>query len=133
MAAETRGDVPGPVDLPRLVSRARGQRIAWTATSQDLNVNLIILERDERIEAHRNDEVDVLMIGIEGSGKIIIDGAASRVTPDTAIIVPRGSTRSVTVLRPPFAYLTCHRQRREIWPSPGGRRDRGEETVTDAG
>lgn len=115
-------NVPTPVDLPRLAALARGQRIAWTATSEDLNVNLIVLGEGETIEAHRNTEVDVLVVGIDGSGEVVIDGVPRRITPDTALVIPRGAERGMRVLRAPFAYLTCHRQRARLWPTPAARR-----------
>lgn len=113
---------PHVVDLPRLAARAKNQRIAWTSTSQDLNVNLIVLQRDERIETHRNDEVDVLIVGIDGTGEISIDGATARITPDTAIIVPLGAERGLLALTSSFAYLTCHRQRKQLWPTTQSRK-----------
>ncbi|HLT18226.1 MAG TPA: hypothetical protein VKZ96_02130 [Thermomicrobiales bacterium] len=114
-------DVPGPVDLPRLAALARGQRIAWSTTTEDLNVNLIVLRDGEAIEAHRNAEVDVLVVGIDGTGEVVIDGVARRITPDTAIVIPRGAERAMRVLSAPFAYLTCHRQRARLWPAPARR------------
>lgn len=130
MTAEDPGDGSRPVDLSRLVARAKDQRIAWAIQSADLNVNLIVLQRDERIQAHRNDEVDVLIVGIDGVGEITIDGTASQITPDTAVIVPKGTTRALTALEAPFAYLTCHRHRRQLWPSAGPRQNDDREPET---
>ena len=49
------------------------------------------------------------------------DGVARRITPDTAIVIPRGAERAMRVLSAPFAYLTCHRQRARLWPAPARR------------
>lgn len=106
-----------PVDLPRLVATAGNQRIAWSTTSRDLHVNLIVLQQGESIPLHRNDEVDVLIVGIDGAGEIAINGAVHRLTPDTTVLIPQGTERSVRSLRIPFAYLTCHRRREMLWPA----------------
>ncbi|MEZ4523460.1 MAG: hypothetical protein R3A46_17730 [Thermomicrobiales bacterium] len=117
------GDVE-PADLAALVKRAEDRRVAWNASSQDLNVNLIVLHAGERVDAHRNDEVDVLIVGIEGSGEISVDASAFRITPGTAVVVPRGASRSIRAAESRFAYLTCHRRRKELWPEPPARRSR---------
>lgn len=127
MTAKGQGDGSQPVDLPQLVARATNQRIAWAVQSADLNVNLIVLQRDERIEPHRNDEVDVLIVGIDGIGEITIDGTTSQITPDTAVIVPKGTARALAALEPPFAYLTCHRHRKQLWPTSNPARSRDRE------
>jgi quercetin dioxygenase-like cupin family protein len=117
MTNENGDGSPTVVDLPRLVALARGQRVAWSAASADLNVNLIVLQQGESIQPHRNDEVDVLVVGIDGSGELLIDGKRLRLTPDTAILIPRGAERGATALQAPFAYLTCHRRRGHLWPA----------------
>ncbi len=122
---------PEATDLVELVAQAQGQRIVWTAKSQDLNVNLIVLNPGEQIEEHCNDEVDVLIVGVDGAGEFVVDGSSSRVTPNTALILPRGSARSVRPLGAPFAYLTCHRQRKQLWPKSEGRRNHTGESESD--
>ncbi len=113
---------PEPINLLRIADRVKGQRIAWSASSEQLNVNLIILQQDERIDVHTNDEVDVLIVGIDGVGEITIGDVARRITPSAAVVVPRGVARGMSAVEAPFAYLTCHQQRATLWPTSTNRR-----------
>ena len=69
------GTGPGQmVDLDALVNAATAPGAAWTHQSDDLNVNLLVFASGEGIAEHVNAEVDVLLVGIEGTGAVTIDG-----------------------------------------------------------
>src|SRR5215213_5986607 len=77
-ASESAGPATGQgqevVDLPALARSATAPGAIWTRQSQDLNVNLLVFASGQGVEEHANAEVDVLLIGIEGTGAVTIDG-----------------------------------------------------------
>ena len=67
---------------------------------------------------HVNDEVEVVIVGIAGSGFVRVDGEEHPVSNGTLTFVPRGVRRSTRSLSEDFADLTVHRRR---GPLQGGR------------
>jgi mannose-6-phosphate isomerase-like protein (cupin superfamily) len=110
------------VDLPA-IAQAADRRLAWSAASEDLQLNLLVLVTGEAVEEHLNAEVDVLLVGVEGSGAIEVEGVRHTLEPGQALIVPKGTRRSIAGTGDRFAYLSCHRRRGGLWPvrreSPG--------------
>ena len=98
-------------------ARAADRRLAWSVGSEDLNLNLLVLISGETVEEHLNAEVDVLLVGIAGTGSVTIDGVEHGLTAGQALIVPKGVRRSIASASERFAYLTCHRRRAGLWPS----------------
>ena len=113
MSAGRRADV---VSLWAAESAAAGRRIAWTHAGEDLNVNLVILAVNERVDEHVNSEVDVLIAGMGGDGVVTVDGTDHPLSADHLLIVPKGSRRSIPPRGGPLTYLTCHRRRAGLWP-----------------
>lgn len=104
-------------DLPHLAGLALGRKPAWSHQSEDLSLNLISCTAGQRIDRHGNPEVDVLVIGIDGSGTVEIDGHQLVLRPGQAIIIPKGTQRALHCGDEHFAYLTCHRRRSGLWPT----------------
>jgi mannose-6-phosphate isomerase-like protein (cupin superfamily) len=88
----------------------------WTDQSEDLNVNLLVLARDEGIAGHVNAEVDVLLVGVAGAGVVEVDGAEYPVGSGQVLLIPKGAQRAIRSGGDRFAYLTCHRRRSGLWP-----------------
>ncbi len=108
--------VPDVINLPALVRAAVADGPVWTHTSTDLNVNLIVVNGPGGVPDHTNDEVDVVFIGVEGTGTIVIDGVHHQLTAGSLVIVPKGTRRGLTVTEGRCAYVTCHRRRTPLWP-----------------
>lgn len=106
---------PPFVNLLQLAEEPQ-HRIAWSASSDDLNTNLLTLKPGEAVEPHRNDEVDVLLVVITGEGTLTVSGEQHRLAPSVAVIIPKGTERAITS-ETSLAYLTCHKQRRGLWPT----------------
>lgn len=104
------------VSLIELVDAAEHNGPAWSQSTDDLNVNLVVLTTGNSIAEHVNGEVDVLLVGVEGSGHITIDGQATALAAGQLIIVPKDVPRSITPTGARFAYLTCHKRRARLWP-----------------
>lgn len=58
-----------------------------------------------------NDEVDVLLVGVSGSGEVRINGRSHGLSGGTLIFIPKGALRSTHDNSADFAYLTLHRRR----------------------
>jgi quercetin dioxygenase-like cupin family protein len=108
----------GVVDLADVASTAGVPGVAWSRQSDDLNVNLVVFGRDGGVEAHVNTEVDVLIVALAGEGILEVDGTFRPLRAGQAVVVPKGSRRSIRGASDRFAYLTCHRRRAGLWPAP---------------
>jgi quercetin dioxygenase-like cupin family protein len=60
---------------------------------------------------HVNEELDVVFVGVAGSGLVRVDGEEHALSAGTLVFVPRGVRRSTVALSEGFAYLTVHRRR----------------------
>ncbi|HEX6421616.1 MAG TPA: cupin domain-containing protein [Acidimicrobiales bacterium] len=109
-----------PVDL--LATEASGDGVAWSAAPEGVNANLVVLGPGAAIGRHRNDEVDVLVVVLDGSVTVTVGGSAHDVPAGSAGVVPRGSDRSIRAGAGGARYLSIHRTRGSIGlrPRPGG-------------
>jgi quercetin dioxygenase-like cupin family protein len=101
------------MDLNELAAAA-GERagVIWTLEgSGDLNANLVRFDRGGGVGEHLNDEVDVLFLGVAGSGIVRVGGEEHPLSAGRLVFVPRGVGRSTVALFDGFAYLTVHRRR----------------------
>jgi quercetin dioxygenase-like cupin family protein len=65
-----------PVNL-RDIAAPAGDRVGviWTLdTSSELNANLVRFGAGQGVEEHVNDEVEVIVVGVSGSGIVAVDG-----------------------------------------------------------
>ena len=98
------------VDLATIVGTGDG--VHWTlATPGDLNANLVVLDPGHAIEAHTNNEVDVVMVVLAGTGHATVDGVERELRPDVLLHIPRGTSRAVVADDAGMRYLTVHRRR----------------------
>jgi mannose-6-phosphate isomerase-like protein (cupin superfamily) len=110
------------IDLAALAKDAGEGRPVWSGASEDLNLNLVVLQGDSRVEEHVNNEVDVLLVGVEGSGSVHIDDASYSVVAGQMLVIPKSTRRSIACSGARFAYLLCHRRRAGLWPAGVPRR-----------
>jgi quercetin dioxygenase-like cupin family protein len=104
-------------DLIAIARVDNQRRLAWSAQSDDLNTNLVVLTPDTAVEPHVNREVDVLIVGVDGEGFVTIDGDEQSFHAGEVILIPKGRERATRAGDAPFAYLTCHRRRAGLWPT----------------
>ena len=89
--------------------------VLWTLElGEDLNANLVRFATGEGVGEHVNDEVDVLVLGVSGSGVVSVDGDEQPLASGMIAIVPKGARRSIRSASEDFAYLTVHRRRGPI-------------------
>jgi quercetin dioxygenase-like cupin family protein len=114
------------VDLKEISDGARGHGgTVWTLEgSEDLNANLVRFPSGGGVEGHVNEEVDVMMVGIDGHGKVTVDEREHHLSAGGLVFVPKGARRSVRGESDGFAYLSIHRRRGPIKLGGAGRRSR---------
>ena len=105
-------DAVPPVDLATLAADGTRRGTLWRLDGEDLQANLVWLGRGDRIEPHRNDEVDVLVVVVSGRGELILDGQVHPLAPMVLAHLPKGTVRAVVAVDGPLAYLSVHRRRR---------------------
>ena len=101
------------MNLDELVASA-GDRVGviWTLErGSDLNANLVCFGAGGGVGEHVNEEVDVLFLGVAGSGSVCVSGEEHVLSAGTLVFVPRGVRRSTSASTDGFAYLTVHRRR----------------------
>ena len=100
-------------DLNRLAAAAGGREGAiWTLEEGgDLNANLVRFDARGGVGKHVNEELDVVLVGVGGSGFARVSGEEHPLSAGTLVFVPKGAERSTAALSDGFAYLTVHRRR----------------------
>lgn len=89
-----------------------GDGVHWTLErDSDLNVNLVHLDPGHEVGDHANDAVDLLLVGLDGTGEAVVDGRLHDLGPGVALHVPKGARRLVRGGALGFTYLTVHRRR----------------------
>lgn len=101
------------MDLKEISVDARGHKgTVWTLEgSEDLNANLLRFPAGTGVGEHVNEEVDVVMVGIDGLGTVMVDGREHHLSADGMVFVPKGAHRSIRSESDGFAYLSIHRCR----------------------
>src|SRR5215203_1273057 len=101
------------VNLSEIAESATGKEgVVWTLEgSEDLNANLVRFGAGGGVGEHVNDEVDVLIVGVSGSGLVGVDGEEHPLSNGVIVFVPRGARRYTRALSEDFAYLSVHRRR----------------------
>jgi quercetin dioxygenase-like cupin family protein len=108
------GDVSHAVDLGR-VGGGSGPR--WGMESAELNATLLAWPPGHTIAQHSNDERDVLLIVLQGSACVAIDGIEHQLAAEHLLLIPRGSMRGITAGSDGARYLSIHRRRGPLVPS----------------
>jgi quercetin dioxygenase-like cupin family protein len=99
------------IDLGSVSTRGR-PGVVWSLPhGGDLDANLVRLEPDGTIGAHRNHDVDVVLSVIAGHGELIIDDATHLLRGDVLALVPRGARREIRAGADGVTYLSIHRRR----------------------
>jgi quercetin dioxygenase-like cupin family protein len=117
-------DAASAVDLTGLAAAGNRPGALWRLDGEDLQANLIRLGLGDRIQPHRNDEVEVLMVVVAGRGDFTLDGQVHPLAPMALGHVPKGTVRAVVAVDEPLAYLAVHRRRSsglQVGRTPSGR------------
>jgi len=109
----------GPVDL----SGFAGCGPVWGMATEDLNATLLHWQAGEGVAEHVNPDLDVLLVVIAGSGAVDIDGREHAVRSGQALLLPKGTARSIRGGPGGLRYLSVHRTRPGLQIEPAVRTD----------
>jgi quercetin dioxygenase-like cupin family protein len=104
-------DIVPPIDLASLAAAGDRPGALWRLDGEDLQANLIWLGLGDRIQPHRNDEVEVLMVVVAGQGELTLDGRVHSLAPMALVHVPKGTVRAVVAVGGPLAYRSTAARR----------------------
>ena len=95
------------VDLGSL----QGHGPVWGTATEELNATLLVWRAGEGQPEHVNEERDVALVALAGSGTLVVDGREHPLAGGALAIVPRGSTRAVVAGPDGLRCLSIHRRR----------------------
>jgi quercetin dioxygenase-like cupin family protein len=85
----------------------------------DLDANVVLLQPGASVGVHVNGEVDVLIVGITGTGEVFVDGDAHPLRPGVVVHVAKGAARGVEASSSgALLYVTTHRARAGLGIGP---------------
>lgn len=119
---EPPGGESWPVGQPVDLRRSAGRELGWRLASDDLNATLVAWAPGRGVVEHVNDELDVLIVVLDGEGVVAVDGASHMMRAPSAILVPRGAARAISAGAPGLRYLSIHRRRTLQIDAPAVRR-----------
>jgi quercetin dioxygenase-like cupin family protein len=89
--------------------------VIWTLdASSALNVNLVRFGAGQGGEEHVNNEVEVIVVGVLGSGIVTVDREEHALSAGMLAFMPKVVRLSTERTSEDFAYLTTHRRRRPL-------------------
>ncbi len=83
----------------------------WGAASDDLNATLLVWPPGEGPAGHVNEHRDVLYVVLAGAALLEIDGESREVREGEALVVEKGTHRSLVAGAEGVRYLTAHLRR----------------------
>jgi mannose-6-phosphate isomerase-like protein (cupin superfamily) len=99
-------------DLQAVADAAGQEGVVWSLEAgSDLNSNLVRFGLGRGVGEHVNDEVDVVFVGVSGSGFVEANGREHVLEAGRLIFVPKGARRSTRSASEDFSYLTIHVRR----------------------
>lgn len=84
--------------------------------SEDLNFTLLRWAKGMGVDEHSNQEVDVLMVVLQGKGRLRVDGKSQPLIAGQAVLIPKGADRQINSDSEDFCYLNVHQRRRGLMP-----------------
>ena len=109
------------IDLQSISGLAHGGGPQWGQESEDLNLTLLSWPARHVIAPHTNNEVDVVLIAVAGTGEVTVNNQTLQLGPGLALLIPKGAERSIRSTSERFSYLSVHRRRRGLMPTIGGK------------
>src|SRR5919199_1631465 len=94
------------VNLHEIIATA-GERagVVWTLQgSEDLNANLVHFTPGRGVDEHTNVEVDVIFVGVSGSGVVMIDGDEYPLPAGAIVFAPQKNPPPPTSASKEFSY-----------------------------
>jgi quercetin dioxygenase-like cupin family protein len=87
--------------------------VIWTSeVSCDLNADLMRFGTGRGVEEHVRDGVEVIVVGVSGSGIVGADRGERTLSAGVLVFIPEGAPCATVSTSEDFAYLAVHRRRR---------------------
>ena len=90
--------------------------------TEDLNLTLLSWKAGEGVAPHVNEEVDVVLIVVDGEGEVSVGQQVLALQVGQALLIPKGCERAIRCVGERFSYLSVHRRRRGLMPTIGGKK-----------
>ncbi len=104
-------DDPGTLVVDLALAEGSGGAIWSLPHGGDLDANLVRLDAGAGIDAHVNNDVDVMVIIQSGTAELTVDGQACQLGTDHLAVIPKGVLRSIAAGSEGVSYLSVHRRR----------------------
>ncbi|GGV40939.1 hypothetical protein GCM10010293_46540 [Streptomyces griseoflavus] len=122
MTSEGSGTPPADLLLPRILcdtaelaagagDASAGALWRLAESGRQLDANVVHLPAEHRVDTHREPELDVLLLVLDGSGTLTAPDGPHALAGGTLTWLPHGSTRSIAAGPDGLTYLTVHRRR----------------------
>lgn len=99
-----------PLATVERIEASTDEGACWSATGNDLDVNLVAWLPRHGVGRHTNAAVDVLVVGIRGRGTLEVGSRSMALVPGGIHLIPQGAPRAIRATTR-LLYLTCHRRR----------------------
>jgi quercetin dioxygenase-like cupin family protein len=99
------------IDLASLDTDGPDGAVWSLPAGSDLNANLVKLSPGGHIDCHRNAEVDVVIVVVDGAGDLIVDDETHALRPHILAHIPKGAERELNAGPTGLVYLSLHRAR----------------------
>ena len=114
--------------LPRVLGEVTaatgGERgaggVMWTLSPRhrDLDSTIVALRPDDGIGAHTGPDLDVLVVVLAGTGRIVTETDPVEIRSGDLVWLPRRSRRGITAGPDGLSYLTVHQKRQALVLEP---------------
>lgn len=101
-------------DLERKSGEDLGQGAIWGMESEDLDCTLVAWSKGEGVAPHVNDEVDVLMVVMEGTVHVELPEEDRRLSEGQLLLIPKGILRRIESHSDRVVYINVHKRRRPM-------------------
>ena len=114
-----------PPSIDRVVDLTApcGFGVLWGAATADLNATLLAWDAGHSTPEHVNNERDVLLVVLSGSGLVVLDGRGYPVASAHAIVIEKGRSRRVVAGSDGIRYLSIHLRRHGLRIRTAGERE----------
>lgn len=112
-----------PEQLPRVLADvgelaaadSAGVRWKLAESGRQLDANVVRLAPHQRVDAHAEPDLDVLLLVLGGDGVLEAADGAHPMAEGALLWLPHGSRRAFTAGESGLTYLTTHRRRPGMW------------------
>jgi mannose-6-phosphate isomerase-like protein (cupin superfamily) len=88
----------------------------WGHECDDLDCTFLVWRSGEEVKPHVNSEIDVVMVVLDGTGEVLVDGVAHPVGMGSVVVIPKNVERAIRVTSERLAYLNVHKRRKRLMP-----------------